>query len=58
MPLSEKRIGELLEAKGDIDAALSHYSRFVDLWKNAEPSLQPQVRKVRDRMRELQRRKG
>jgi hypothetical protein len=30
----------------------------VDLWKGADPDLQPRVRKARARMIELQRRQG
>jgi hypothetical protein len=37
---------------------LSYYARFVELWKDADPDLQPHVRKARARMIELQRREG
>jgi tetratricopeptide (TPR) repeat protein len=50
---SLKRLGELYEAKGDRDNAIKQYTRFVELWKNADPELQPQVREVRDRLRKL-----
>jgi len=39
----EQRLGELYEAKGQRDKALAHYRRFIDLWKNADPVLQPRV---------------
>ncbi|HEY5544828.1 MAG TPA: protein kinase [Gemmatimonadaceae bacterium] len=58
LPYSLKRLGELHDAKGDIDKAVSYYAQFVELWKDADPELQPQVQKARDRMRELQRRRG
>jgi hypothetical protein len=48
----------MYEAKGNIDKALTHYSAFVDLWKNADPELQPRVRDVRGRIERLQRRRG
>ena len=48
-----KRLGELYEAKGDKDNAIKQYTRFVDLWKNADSELQPQVAMVRDRLRKL-----
>jgi tetratricopeptide (TPR) repeat protein len=58
LPLTHRRLGELHDAKGNVDLALSHYSQFVELWKDADADLQPQVQKARDRMRELQRRRG
>ena len=34
---------------------MSHYSQFIDLWKNADPDLQPIVQKAKARLAELQR---
>jgi len=48
-----KRLGELYEARGDRAKALESYGRFVDLWKSADPELQPLVRDVRARMARL-----
>jgi eukaryotic-like serine/threonine-protein kinase len=48
-----KRAGELSEAKGDRAKAADRYRRFVDLWKNADPELQPGVRDVRARLAKL-----
>jgi len=48
-----KRAGELYEAKGDRAKAADRYRRFVDLWKNADPELQPGVREVRARLARL-----
>ena len=53
-----QRLGEMYEAKGQIDKALEHYTAFVELWKNADPELQPRVRDVRSRVERLQRRRG
>ena len=50
---SLKRLGELYEAKGDKDNAIKQYTRFVELWKGADPELQPQVAEVRERLRKL-----
>ena len=50
---SVKRLGELYEAKGDRDNAIKQYTRFVELWKNADPELQPKVIEVKDRLRKL-----
>jgi len=48
-----KRLGELYEAKGDRAKAVSHYLQFVELWKNADPELQPKVGEVRARLARL-----
>jgi tetratricopeptide (TPR) repeat protein len=58
LPLTHRRLGELHDAKGDVEQALSHLAQFVELWNGADAELQPQVQKARDRMRELQRRRG
>ena len=58
LALALRRLAELYDNKGDAQKALSYYARFVELWKNADPDLQPQVRKARARMAELQRRQG
>ncbi len=42
-----KRLGELYEARGDRGHALARYRGFVELWKNADPELQPAVTDVR-----------
>jgi tetratricopeptide (TPR) repeat protein len=49
-----KRLGELYEAKGDRVKAAGHYLTFVELWKNADPELQPKVVEVRQRLARLQ----
>ena len=49
----ERRLAELYEAKGNHDAAVKHYQRFIDFWKDAEPELQPQVADVRKRLARL-----
>src|SRR3990170_7073013 len=48
-----KRLGELYEAKRSREKALEYYGRFVDLWKDADPELQPLVRDVKQRMARL-----
>jgi eukaryotic-like serine/threonine-protein kinase len=47
------RLGELYEARGEKDKAVENYSRFADLWKDADPELQPQVKDVKERMAKL-----
>src|SRR5437868_2931643 len=49
-----KRLGELYEARGDRQKAISHYVQFVALWKDADPELQPKVAQVKQRLAHLQ----
>jgi tetratricopeptide (TPR) repeat protein len=55
---SLKRLGELYESRGDRRKAADYYNRFVDLWKHADPELQPAVREVRGRLAQLAREPG
>jgi tetratricopeptide (TPR) repeat protein len=48
-----RRLGELHEARGDSADAVKYYQMFVDLWKNADPELQPAVTEVRRRLSHL-----
>jgi eukaryotic-like serine/threonine-protein kinase len=50
---SYKRLGELYEAKGDRKRAAEYYGRFVELWKDADPELQPGVKEARGRLARL-----
>ncbi|MEO7084856.1 MAG: protein kinase [Gemmatimonadaceae bacterium] len=50
---SYKRLGELLESKGDRSKAVHYYTKFVELWKNADAELQPSVADVRKRLARL-----
>jgi len=47
---SYKRLGELYESAGDLPKAAASYEKFIDLWKNADPELQPKVREARTRL--------
>ncbi|MGE5728321.1 MAG: protein kinase domain-containing protein, partial [Gemmatimonas sp.] len=49
------RLGELYESAGDTKHATEYYGRFVDLWKNADPDLQPRVEEARKRMERMNR---
>ncbi len=47
-------LGELYEDRGDRERAIEMYTRFADLWEDADPELQPRVRDARqaiDRLR-------
>jgi tetratricopeptide (TPR) repeat protein len=50
-----KRLGELYDAQGNKAKAASYFARFVDLWKNADPELQPQVAEARRKLQTLSR---
>ena len=52
---SYKRLGELYDAKKNDAKAIENYQNFVDLWKDADPELQPAVRAARARLEELKR---
>ncbi len=45
-----RRLGELHEERGNRDAAVEYYNRYLDLWRDAEPELQSQVSEVRRRL--------
>jgi tetratricopeptide (TPR) repeat protein len=49
------RLGELYEQLGNRARALEYYGKFIDLWKNADPELQPRVTEIRRRVAELSR---
>jgi len=45
-----RHLGEMYETRGDRAKALKYYGDFVDLWRDADAVLQPQVQDVRQRM--------
>jgi tetratricopeptide (TPR) repeat protein len=42
-----ERLAGLYEMRGDTEQALIYYNRFVELWKDADPELQPRVEAAR-----------
>src|SRR5436309_4800114 len=52
-PLAFFRMGELYEAKGERAKAVDFYGRFADLWRDADPALQPRVREAKRRLANL-----
>jgi tetratricopeptide (TPR) repeat protein len=48
-----QRLGELYEAKGDRAKAREYYAKLLDLWKTADPELQPIVKDTRERVARL-----
>jgi tetratricopeptide (TPR) repeat protein len=45
-----RRLGELYHQRGDRTAGLEYYGRFIELWQDADPEVQPLVRDVKQRM--------
>jgi tetratricopeptide (TPR) repeat protein len=48
-----KRLGELYEAQGERAKAGSMYAKFVELWRDADPEVQPKVSEARERLARL-----
>jgi tetratricopeptide (TPR) repeat protein len=48
-----QRLGELYEARGDRPKAIEYYLKLTDLWKNADPELQPIVKDAHARIARL-----
>ncbi|NIR59576.1 MAG: hypothetical protein GWO02_08655, partial [Gammaproteobacteria bacterium] len=38
------RLAELEESRGNIEAAIGHYQRFLELWSDVDPEVAGQVR--------------
>jgi len=58
LPGTLKRLSELYEQKGDAAKAIAYGRRFIELWKDADPELQPQVTEMRSRVARLSKRTG
>jgi tetratricopeptide (TPR) repeat protein len=57
-PIAVRRLGELAEARGDLAEAIRRYRAFAQLWRDADPELQPQVADVRRRIAALEAREA
>jgi tetratricopeptide (TPR) repeat protein len=53
LPAIRERLGQLYESMGKTDKAVEQYRAFIDLWKNADPELQPRVADARKRLAAL-----
>ena len=53
VPAIRERLGQLYESLGKTDKAIEQYRTFIDLWKNADPELQPRVADARRRLAKL-----
>ncbi len=52
---AEELRGQIAEQRGDMAAAIRGYRNFIDLWKNADPELQPRVAAARAAVARLER---
>jgi eukaryotic-like serine/threonine-protein kinase len=53
VPAIRERLGQLYESMGKADKAAENYRAFIELWKNADPELQPRVADARKRLARL-----
>ncbi len=53
IPTAYRQLGALYEEAGDTENAVRLYNEFVELWKDADPELQPVVADVRARIAQL-----
>lgn len=58
LPLVLERVAELHDAAGRSNEALANYSRFIELWRNADADLQPRVQAAQRRVEFLMRQRG
>jgi tetratricopeptide (TPR) repeat protein len=52
-PLAHERLGSLYLEVGDTVAAARHLAEFIELWKDADPELQPRVESARRLLAQL-----
>lgn len=50
-----RRLGELYEAKGDRERVMEYFGNLVELWRDADPELQPVVTDMKSRLARLAR---
>src|SRR5260370_6085 len=48
-----KRHGELYEQQRNIPKAIAYTKKFIELWKDSDPELQPRVAEARQRLARL-----
>jgi hypothetical protein len=53
-----ERLANLYEHRGDKQKAAAYYHRFIQLWQNADPELQPRVTAARARLQKIVARRG
>jgi len=50
---SERRLGEIAERRGDLNAAIAHYRKFVALWERGDPEFRKQAEEVASKVRAM-----
>jgi len=58
VPITLERLARLYDELGDLEQAAGYYGRFVELWTDADPDLQPRVEAARARLEEIVRERG
>jgi len=53
-----ERLGQLYDESGDLEQAAGYYGMFIELWRDADPELQPRVRAAQARLDEIVRERG
>ncbi len=48
-----ERLGQLYDEAGDRQKAVEYYAKFVELWRDADPELQPRVEAAQRRIDEI-----
>jgi tetratricopeptide (TPR) repeat protein len=43
---SHYRLGQIYQARGDKRAAIQHYAKFIDTWRDCDPMLQPKLQQA------------
>lgn len=57
-PMTLIRLAERYDQKGDLERAAGYYGRFIALWEEADPDLQPRVEAARARLDDIVRERG
>jgi len=58
LAFTHQRLGELYAQRGDREKAALHLQKFIELWKDADPELQPQVAEAKRKLGEMVGEKG
>ena len=53
-----ERLGQLYDERGELERAAAHYAKFVELWADADPELQPRVRAAQERLNDIMAERG
>ena len=48
-----ERLGQMYDARADLEKASEYYAKFVELWAEADPELQPRVQAAQRRLEEI-----